>query len=93
MRFIEVFDPTSAPRVTERPLAARSGSLAGKTIGFLSNGKANAGLLLESIERQLRATLGDFAVVKGGKGAAGPAPDDVMEHLRRCDAVVTALAD
>lgn len=93
MRFIEVFDPTSAPRVTELPLAARSGSLTGKTIGFLSNRKANADLLVESIERQLRARLGDFAVVKGDKGAAVPTPDGVMQRLRCCDAVVTAIAD
>jgi hypothetical protein len=93
MRFIEVLDPTSAPRTTELALASRSGSLAGKTLGFLSNGKANAELLLESIERQLRVRFSDFAVVKGSKRASTPAPDSVMERLRRCNVVVTAIAD
>ena len=93
MRFIEVFDPTSAPRATERALAARGGSLAGRTLGFLSNGKANAELLLEGIEVQLRARIGDFAVVKAGKTATMAAPESVLERLRRCDVVVTAIAD
>ena len=93
MPFIEVLDPTSAPRVTERALAARSGSLAGRTIGFLSNGKANAERLLESIERQVRARIGDFSVVKAGKTATMAAPESVMERLRRCDVVATAIAD
>jgi hypothetical protein len=93
MRYIEVLDPTSSSRTTELALAARGGSLVGKRLGFLSNGKANAGLLLETIERELRARFGEFAVVKGRKGASMPAPENVMEHLRRCDVVVTAIAD
>jgi hypothetical protein len=93
MAFIEVLDPTASPRVSELPLAARRGSLAGKKIGFLSNGKANAELLLDDIGELLRSRLDGLTVVKGDKGAAEPAPDDVMERLRACDAVITAIAD
>jgi hypothetical protein len=93
MQFIEVLDPTSRPRVAEHSLAPRRGSLAGKTIGFLSNRKANADLLLDCLEKEFRGRLGDFSVVKTGKGAASAAPEDVMARLRGCDAVVTALAD
>jgi hypothetical protein len=93
MALIELLDPTSATRVKERPLAERHGSLAGKRIGFLSNRKANAGLLLDEIEQQLRSQLGDFTSVRSEKGAAEPAPRDVLERLLRCDAVVTAIAD
>ena len=74
MRFIDVFNPTSAPRVTELPLAARSGSLAGKTIGFLSNHKANAELLLESIERRLAASgvcTEEVCILDVGRGVDG----------------------
>ena len=93
MPLIELLDPTASPRVNELPLAARCGSLAGKKIGFLSNGKANAGLLLDDIGQLLRMRLGGLAVVRGDKGAAEPAPEDVMERLRACDAVITAIAD
>lgn len=93
MALIELLDPTSAPRVKELPLAERCSSLAGKKIGFLSNGKANAELLLDDIERLLHARLGDLTTVRGEKGAAEPASDDVMERLRACDAVITAIAD
>jgi hypothetical protein len=93
MRFVEVLDPTSTPRTAEGTLAVRSGSLTGKTLGFLSNGKANAELLLESIEREVRVKFGDFTVVKAAKSPSTAAPDLVMERLRRCDVVVTAIAD
>jgi hypothetical protein len=93
MPLIELLDPTSTPRAKERPLAKRLGSLAGKKIGFLSNGKANAGLLLTGIERLLGARFGGLAIVRRDKGAAEPAPGDVMERLRGCDAVITAIAD
>jgi len=93
MPLIELLDPTSAPRVKELPLAERCSSLAGKQIGFLSNGKANAELLLDEIQRLLRSRLGGLTIVRGDKGAAEPAPEDVVERLRACDAVVTAIAD
>jgi hypothetical protein len=93
MPFVELLDPTAAPRVQELPLAPRRGSLAGKKIGFLANGKANAELLLDDIGQLLRARLGSLTVVRGDKGAAEPAPENVMERLRACDAVITAIAD
>jgi hypothetical protein len=93
MPFIELLDPTASPRVSELPLAMRRGSLAGKKIGFLSNGKANAELLLDEVEQLLRPRLGGLTLVRGEKVAAEPAPEDVMERLRACDAVITAIAD
>jgi len=93
MALIELLDPTSEMRVKELPLAERHGSLAGKKIGFLSNSKANAGLLLDNIEQLLRSRLGDFTTVRSEKDAAGPAPLDVLERLLVCDAVVSAIAD
>ena len=93
MALVELHDPTSAIRVKDLPLAKRSGSLAGKKIGFLSNCKANAGLLLDQIERLLRSRLGEFTAVRAEKGATGPAPIEVLERLLVCDAVVTAIAD
>ena len=93
MGLIEVLNPTAESRTQEVPLARRSGDLRGKTIGFLNNRKANAGLLLEHVERILRARFGDFSVVKGEKNAAMAAPAKVMNRLLLCDAAVVAIGD
>jgi hypothetical protein len=93
MPLLELFDPTSAPRVQEMPLAQRRGALAGKTIGLLGNGKANAGVLLDEIAQRLGSVLGGVTFVRREKGAADPAPAAIMERMRGCDAVITAIAD
>lgn len=93
MGLIEVLNPTAEARVSELPLARRLVDLRGKTIGFLNNRKANAGLLLERIEEILRVRFGEFSVVKGEKNAAMGAPEAVMTRLSYCDAVVTAISD
>jgi hypothetical protein len=93
MGLIEVLNPTAEARVSELPLARRLADLRGKTIGFLNNRKANAGLLLERVEEILRARFGEFSVVKGEKNAAMGAPEAVMARLSHCDVVVTAIGD
>lgn len=93
MELIEVLNPTAEVRALEMPLARRLVDLRGKTIGFLNNRKANAGLLLEHVERLLHARFGDFSVVKGEKNASLGAPEQVLNKLFLCDAVVTAIGD
>ena len=93
MTQIVVLDPSAEPRATRRALAARSGALAGKRIGFLSNRKANADLLLERVRALLRERWRGFESVWEEKAAPLAAPKEVLERLVRCDAVVTAIAD
>ena len=93
MPTIEVLDPRGALRVTEQPLAPRNGKLARTRIGFLSNKKANATLLLQEIERLLHARFGDFEAVYGEKGAAVPVPPEFLAELESCSAVLTGMAD
>lgn len=93
MGLIEVLNPTAEARAQELPLARRSGDLRGKTIGFLNNRKANAGLLVENVEKILRARFGDFTVIKGEKNAAMAAPEKVMNRLSLCDLAVFAIGD
>jgi len=93
MGLIEVLNPTAEARAPELPLARRNADLRGKTIGFLNNRKANAGLLLEQVEELLRARFGEFGVVKGEKNAAMAVPEAVMARLSQCDVVVTAVGD
>jgi hypothetical protein len=91
MAKIELLDPRGALRVAQRPLAARPSAL--PRIGFLSNKKANATLLLSEIEKLLRARLGSFEAVYGEKGAAVAAPPEIMAELETCAAVLTGMAD
>ena len=93
MGYIEVLNPVAEARAQELPLARRHGDLRGKTIGFLNNRKANAGLLLEKIEELLRVRFGEFSVIKGEKNAAMPAPEAVMTKLSTCDVVLVAIGD
>lgn len=93
MGHIEVLSPVADTRIDELPLAPRGGDLRGKTIGFLNNRKANAGLLLEHVEALLRERYGDFATFKGEKNASLGAPKDVLAGLSVCDVVVTAIGD
>jgi hypothetical protein len=93
MGFIEVLNPVAEARAQDLPLARREANLRGKTIGFLNNRKANAGLLLEKVEELLRARCGDFSVIKGEKNASMAAPEAVMTKLSLCDAVVVAIGD
>ena len=99
---IVVLDPSALPRVTRRPLARRAvhlraaeggGAPAGLRIGFLSNKKANADLLLDELRGMLLERLGGFETVRAEKSAPLPAPKEVLEELATCDAVVTAIAD
>lgn len=93
MATIELLDPRGALRVADRPLARRPAALGGLRIGFLSNKKANATLLLQEIEALLRTRFGDFEAVYGEKGAAVPAPPEIMTQLETCAAVLTGMAD
>lgn len=93
MPAIELLDPRGALRVTEQPLAPRSGQLTRTKIGFLSNKKANATLLLQEIERLLHERFGEFEAVYGEKGAAVPVPEDFLAELETCSAVLTGMAD
>jgi hypothetical protein len=93
MGVIEVLNPVADTRSPELPLAKRFSELRGKALGFLNNRKANAGLLLEHVERLLHERCGDFSVIKGEKNAALGAPEKVMNKLFLCDAVITAVGD
>jgi len=93
MGFIEVLNPVAESRARDLPLARRDADLRGKSIGFLNNRKANAGLLLEKVEELLRAHCGDFSVIKGEKNASMAAPEAVMTKLSMCDAAIVAIGD
>ncbi len=69
--------------------------LTGKTIGFLSNGKANSAELLQKVEALLRARYDLAGVVWANKsleaeGPARPAPPKIISRLS--SGVIAVLA-
>jgi len=89
-----VYDPTASPRIIGAELAARPDALAGRTVGILDNGKANAGLLMGAVVDLLRERHGVADVIVRKKPVAGPAPARAVEDLvRECAAVLVGSAD
>jgi len=89
-----VYDPTAESRAAGAELAPRPASLAGKTIGILDNGKANAGVLMQAIADMLRTEAGVVGSLVRKKPVAGPAPAQAVEDLTRaCAAVLVGSAD
>jgi hypothetical protein len=76
---------TAAPRVT---------TLAGKAVALLDISKPGGSVFLDRLERLLRERYGVGHIVRGTKPTyTKPAPPQLVEGLRRVDAVVEALAD
>jgi hypothetical protein len=90
---IEVLVPVSPLAVEQRPLAARLDGLAGRRVGVLDNGKANAGRLLDHVTAELHRQAGSFDEIREVKMATAAAPPEVLGRLQHCEAVVLAIAD
>src|SRR5580698_390002 len=88
----QVLDPTNetAPPVGQR--APRLASLAGKTVGFISNGKEGTTGFFAHLDRMLREQLGVAEVIRRVKSNySAPADPDIVDELRRWHAVVTGI--
>jgi hypothetical protein len=91
---LQVLDPTNetAPPVGKR--APRPASLAGKTVGFISNGKEGTTGFFAHLDRMLREDLGVAEVIRRVKSNySAPADPDLVDELRRWQAVVTGIGD
>ena len=60
---LRVLDPTHESKVAESKLAERIGSLEGKTIGFISNGKEGTSGYFTHLDRLLRQEFSIAEVV------------------------------
>ena len=91
---LQVLDPTNE---TVPPLgrpAPRLASLAGKTVGFISNGKEGTQGFFAHLDRMLRAELGVAGVVMRVKSNySAPADRDIVDEIARWHAVVTGIGD
>lgn len=91
---LQVLDPTNE---TAPPLgrpAPRPVSLAGKTVGVISNGKEGTAGFFNHLERMLRDRFGVAEVIRRTKSNySAPADPDIVDELRRWQAVVTGVGD
>jgi len=90
---IRLYDPTAEPRAVAARLAPRLQGLAGKRVGILDNGKANAGTLMLAVAKILQERHGVTDVVKREKPVAGPPGEDVLAALSQCDFALVGSAD
>ena len=90
---IRLYDPTAEPRAIEAKLAPRLTTLAGKRVGILDNGKANAGTLMLGVAKILQARYGVTEIIKREKPVAGPPKPEVLDALAQCDFALVGSAD
>jgi hypothetical protein len=90
---IRLYDPTAEPRTVAARLAPRPASLAGKRLGILDNGKANAGTLMLAVAAILKERYGVAEVVKRDKPVAGPPSPEILAVLEQCDVALVGSAD
>jgi hypothetical protein len=91
---LRVLDPTNeaAPPLGEP--APRPATLAGKTVGFISNGKEGTKGFFAHLERMLRDDYGVGAVVTRVKSNfSAPADAHIAAEIPNWDAVVTGIGD
>lgn len=91
---LRVLDPTNERKAAAGQPAARPSSLAGKTIGFISNGKEGTKIYFAHLERMLREELGVADVVWRTKSNfSAPASAAIVDEIKKWHAVVTGVGD
>jgi hypothetical protein len=91
---IRVFDPTNEMKAAGTKPAPRPSSLAGKTVGFISNGKEGTKAYFAHVDRMLRAELGVADVVWRTKSNySAPADQHIVDEIKNWQAVVTGVGD
>jgi len=89
-----VLDPTHEKSASGLKLAPRDRSLAGQTIGFISNGKEGTKGFFAELERGLREQLGVAQVVWRTKSNySAPADTHIADEIKRWQAVITGVGD
>lgn len=89
-----VYDPTEGPRGGEFKWAHREGSLAGRTVGLLDNGKMNSDKLLSAIGDLLREQEVKAVRMVRKPFPYRPAdPEQLDELARSADLAVTGIGD
>jgi hypothetical protein len=91
---IRVLDPTNELKAAGTQPAPRPASLAGKTVGFISNGKEGTKAYFAHLDRMFREDLGVAEVVWRTKSNySAPADAHIVDEIARWQAVVTGVGD
>ena len=91
---LQVLDPTNeaAPPLGQK--APRPASLAGKTIGCISNGKEGTKGFFAHLDRLLREEHGVAKVVSRTKtNYSAPADKHIADEIKQWDAVISGIGD
>jgi len=89
-----VLDPTNETAPPLGQLAPRPGSLRGKTVGFISNGKEGTQGYFAHLDRMLREDFGVANVVRRVKSNySAPADGYIVTEIANWDAVITGIGD
>ena len=90
----QVLDPTNETAPPMGQPAPRVASLAGKTVGIISNGKEGTKGFFAHLDRMLRDEFGVAEVVLRTKSNfSAPADPDIVDEIARWHAVVTGIGD
>jgi hypothetical protein len=90
----KVLDPTNETAPPLGQTAPRLTSLAGQTVGFISNGKEGTQGFFAHLDRMLREEFGVAEVVRRQKSNySAPADPDIVDEIARWHAVVTGIGD
>lgn len=91
---IRVLDPTNEARPPAGQPARRLASLAGTTVGFISNGKEGAKEYFGHLGRILQEKHGVSHIVHRVKSNySAPADRHIVDEIRTWHAVVTGIGD
>ena len=91
---LQVLDPTNETAPPLGQPAPRPASLAGKTVGFISNGKEGTRGFFTHLDRMLRDEYGVADVIMRVKSNySAPADADIVDEIKRWHAVVTGIGD
>jgi hypothetical protein len=89
-----VLDPTNETAPPFGQPAPRTASLAGRTVGIISNGKEGTKGFFTHLDRMLREEFGVADVVLRTKSNfSAPADRDIVDEIARWHAVVTGIGD
>jgi hypothetical protein len=91
---LRVLDPTHEKTKTGTRPAPRPSSLAGMTVGFISNGKEGTKGYFSALERLLREEMSVANIVRRTKSNySAPADAPIVDEIRNWQAVVAGVGD
>ena len=91
---LEILDPTHEAHAAAFTLPPRPASLAGATVGFVSNGKEGTKGFFAHLDRMLREEFGVAEVVLRTKSNySAPAEAEIIREAAHWDLAVAGLGD